>query len=153
MNGLAIGIIGLALAAILPGIGSSIGLKSTGSASAGVIGEDPSKYSKIMILTLLPATQGLYGFVIAIMGMTYLPGAVESAEALAQGWAVFGACMPMAILGMISAIQQGKSAGATIMSVGKKPEIGGKAILFPAMVEFYALLGLVTSIMLLGSIV
>lgn len=153
MNGMTIGIIGLALTAILCGIGSGFGLKFTGAASAGVLSEDPKKFSKVIVLTLLPATQGLYGFVIAIMGMSYLPTAQMTAEAaLAQGWGVFGAVMPMAIVGCLSAILQGKTSASTIMAVGKKPEIAGKSILFPAMIEFYALLGLVVSIMLLGAL-
>lgn len=150
--GLTVGIFGLALCAILCGVGSAVGLKSTASASSGVLSEDPKKFSKVILLTLLPATQGLYGFVIAIMGMSYLPQVTADPTALAQGWSVFGAVMPMAITGCISAIFQGKASASAIMAVGKKPEIAGKSILFPAMIEFYALLGLVISIMLLGGI-
>lgn len=145
MDGMTIGIIGLALAAILCGVGSGVGLKFTASASAGVLAEDPSKFSKILVLTLLPATQGLYGFVIAVLGIGYL-GADPT------GWSVFFAAMPMAVVGLVSALLQGKTAATTIVAVGKKPEIGGKSILFPAMIEFYALLGMVVSIMLLGAI-
>lgn len=150
MNGMAIGILGLAITAILCGIGSAVGLKSTGSATAGVLSDDPKKFSKVIVLTLLPATQGLYGFVIAIMGISYLPTSTMDAAAVAQGWSVFFAVLPMAIVGCISAIFQGKTSASTIMAVGKKPEIAGKSILFPAMIEFYALLGLVSSIMLLN---
>jgi V/A-type H+-transporting ATPase subunit K len=99
-----------------------------------------------MILVLLPATQGLYGFVIAIIGA----GNVVDGMTLAQGWEVFAYCLPMMIAGMTSAIFQGKTSATTIMAAGKKPEIAGKAMLFPAMIEFYALLGLVVSIILLG---
>ena len=62
MTGLAIGILGLALTALMCGIGSGLGLRSTATATAGVLAEDPKKWGKVMLLTLLPATQGLYGF-------------------------------------------------------------------------------------------
>ena len=159
MTGLTIGIIGLALCAILCGIGSGLGLRATGSAATGVMAEDPSKFSKVIVLALLPATQGIYGFVIAILGASYLPTAtalagqtVDAAQIMSQGWNVFWAVMPMAIGGAVSAYLQGKTAAAAIMGVGKKGEIGSKALIFPAMIEFYALLGLVVSILLLGNV-
>ena len=144
--GMFIGILGLALTTILCGIGSSLGLKASASAAAGVMSEDASMFSKVMILVLLPATQGLYGFVIAIIGSKNLEGITT----LAQGWELFACCLPMMIAGFTSALFQGKTSATTIMAAGKKPEIAGKAMLFPAMIEFYALLGLVVSIILLG---
>jgi V/A-type H+-transporting ATPase subunit K len=155
MTGLSIAILGLALSAIMCGIGSGLGLKASSAASAGVLAEDPSKFSKILVMTLLPATQGIYGFVIAIMGLGSLTAVTAAATpelALSVGWNIFFAAMPMAIVGCLSAILQGQTAAATIVAVGKKPEIGGKSILFPAMIEFYALLGLVVSIMLLAAV-
>ena len=158
MTGLTLGIIGLALTALLCGIGSGLGLKATATASAGVLAEDPKKFGKVIILTLLPATQGLYGFAIAFIGASALPtianltsaGVLDSAsqaQIMAQGWNVLMACLPMMIGGMVSAILQGKASAATIIAVGKNSETS-KAFLFPAMIEFYALLGLVVSIIL-----
>ncbi len=161
MTGVAIGIIGLALTALLCGIGSGLGLKATGSASAGVLAEDPSKFSKVIVLTLLPATQGLYGFAIAIIGalmclptLSNLQAAgvtATAAQITAQGWNIFGACLPMMLGGAFSAYFQGRTAASTIIAVGKRNEVS-KAFLFPAMIEFYALLGLATSIILFGNI-
>ena len=162
MTGLTIGIIGLVLTVLLCGIGSGLGLKATGKASAGVLAEDPSKFSKVIVLSLLPATQGIYGFLIAILGASYLPTvanltnagilATASAEQIAaQGWNVFWACLPMMIGGAVSAFLQGRTAASTIIAVGKKGEIASKSIIFPAMIEFYALLGLVVSIMMFNN--
>lgn len=162
MTGLTVGIIGLALTALLCGIGSGLGLKATGKAAAGVLAEDPSKFSKVLILTLLPATQGLYGFIIALIGASNLPtvanlqaaGILETATAAqinAQGWYVFFVCLPMMIGGAVSAYLQGRTSAATIIAVGKKSEVS-RAFLFPAMIELYALLGLVASIILFGNI-
>ncbi len=155
MTGLTIGIIGLALTVLLCGIGSGLGLRFTGKAAAGVLAEDSSKFSKVIVLSLLPATQGIYGFLIAILGANALPtmahlGSQNAtyAQINAQGWYVFAACVPMMLGGTASAILQGRSAATTIVAVGKRSEIAAKSIIFPAMIEFYALLGMVASIMM-----
>lgn len=154
MTGLTLGIIGLSLTVLLCGIGSGLGLKATASASAGVLAEDPKKFGKVIVLTLLPATQGLYGFLIALIGANALPtvanlgsSGANDAQIMAQGWNVIVACLPMMIGGMVSAILQGKAAASTIIAVGKNSETS-RAFLFPAMIEFYALLGMVVSIIL-----
>ena len=68
-----------------------------------------------------------------------------------QGWALFGAVMPMALSGLITGIFQGKSAVNCIYAVGKQESLGGKLIIYPAMIEFYAILGLIISIMLVAA--
>ena len=66
-GGYAIAMLGIALCVILCGVGSAIGLYKTGSAAAGILGEDPKKFGKVLVLVLLPATQGIYGFIVAII--------------------------------------------------------------------------------------
>lgn len=141
-TGSVIGIIGIALCVLLCGIGSALGLYKTGSAAAGVLGENPKKFGKVLVLVLLPATQGIYGFIIGIIAS----GSI-GALTMEQGWALFGAVMPMAISGLITGIFQGKSAVNCIYAVGKQDSLGGKLIIYPAMIEFYAILGLIISIM------
>lgn len=63
--GTILAILGMALAAILPGIGSAKGVGMTGEAAAALTSEQPEKFGKALILQLLPGTQGLYGFIIA----------------------------------------------------------------------------------------
>ena len=148
MIGQVIAYIGLAICAAACGVGSAIGLFKTGSAAAGVLTEDAKKFSKVMILVLLPATQGIYGFVMALVGQ----GAVTPDMDLAQGWAVFGSVMPLAITGLISAIYQGKTSVSCIYAVAKDEKLSGKLIMFPAMVETYAIFGLVISLLFTLSI-
>ena len=143
-TGYIIGIIGIAICVLLCGIGSAYGLYKTGSAAAGVLGEDPKKFGKVLVLVLLPATQGIYGFIIGIIASSSLAEAMTAAE----GWALFGAVMPMAISGLVTGILQGKSAVNCIYAVGKQESLGGKLIIYPAMIEFYAILGLIISIMI-----
>ena len=143
MSGQAIAILGLALCAGLCGVGSAIGLFKTGSAAAGVLAEDAKKFSKVMGLVLLPATQGIYGFVMALVGQ----GSVAAAMTVGQGWAVFASVMPLAITGLISAIYQGKTSVSCIYAVAKDEKLSGKLIMFPAMVETYAIFGFVISLL------
>lgn len=143
MGGQAIAILGLAICAGLCGVGSAIGLFKSGSAAAGVLAEDAKKFAKIMILVLLPATQGIYGFVMALVGQ----GAVTADMSVAQGWSVFAAVMPLAITGFISAIYQGKTSVSCIYAVAKDEKLSGKLVMFPAMVETYAIFGLVISLL------
>lgn len=140
-----IGIIGVAVCVLLCGIGSALGLYKTGTAAAGVLGEDPKKFGKVLVL--VPATQGIYGFIIGIIASSSLAAGMT----VWQGWALFGAVMPMALSGLITGIFQGKSAVNCIYAVGKQESLGGKLIIYPAMIEFYAILGLIISIMLVAA--
>lgn len=143
-TGSVIGIIGIALCVLLCGVGSALGLYKTGSAAAGILGENPKKFGKVLVLVLLPATQGIYGFIIGIIAS----GNVAALETAEQGWSLLGAVMPMALSGLITGIFQGKSAVNCIYAVGKQDSLGGKLIIYPAMIEFYAILGLIISIMI-----
>ena len=145
-TGYAIAMAGIALCVLLCGIGSCVGLFKTGSAAAGVLSEDPKKFGKVMVLVLLPATQGIYGFIIGIIAS----GRLSADMATAGGWALFAAVMPMAISGLVSGIFQGKASVNCIYAVGKQESLSGKLILYPGMIEFYAILGLIISIMLVG---
>ena len=144
--GYSIAMIGIALCVLLCGIGSSIGLFKTSTAAAGVLGEEPKKFGKVMVLVLLPATQGIYGFIIGIIAS----GSIQNITTPEMGWAMFGAVLPMAISGLVSAFFQGKSASNCIKAVAKQESLSGKLIVYPGMIEFYAILGLITSIMLVG---
>jgi len=147
-TGFAVAMIGVALCVLLCGVGSAIGLFKTGSAAAGILSEDPKKFGKVLVLVLLPATQGIYGFIIGILAL----GSLDAGLTLSQGWAMLGAVLPMAISGLITGIFQGKSASNCIYAVGKQETLGGKLVIYPAMIEFYAILGLIISIMLIPAI-
>ena len=146
--GYTIAIIGIAACVLLCGIGSCIGLFKTSTAAAGVLGEDPKKFGKVMVLVLLPATQGIYGFLIGIIAS----GSLAQGMPTELGWAMVGAVLPMTFSGLISAYYQGKSAVNCIYAVGKQESLSGKLIIYPAMIEFYAILGLIISIMLAGGV-
>lgn len=141
-------LLGAALSALLAGAGSAIGVGKAGQAAAGVVTEDPSLFSKVLILQLLPGTQGIYGLLIAFITLTNIGIMGGSADmSLQKGLLYFAACLPMAVVGLISAICQARAAVAAIGLVAKKPDQFGKAMIFPAMVETYAILALLVSIL------
>jgi V/A-type H+-transporting ATPase subunit K len=141
-------LLGAILAALMAGIGSSIGVGMAGEAAAGVVTDDPSKFGKVLILQLLPGTQGIYGLLIAFLTLTQIGILGGSSDvSLNKGLLYFVACMPMAIIGLWSAIRQARASIASIALVAKRPDQAGKAIIFPAMVETYAILALLISIL------
>ena len=148
IGGYALGIIGAGLAAFLAGIGSAKGTGIAGEAGAGLVAEDPSKFGKAMILQVIPGTQGLYGFVIWFLAF----GKLVPGMSVAQGLQVLAACMPIAIAGLLSGIAQGKVAAASINILAKKPDDWSKGMILCITVEFYAILGLLASFMMLNGI-
>ena len=108
--------------------------------------EEPEKFGKSIILVALPGTQGLYGFVIALILFTKVGIIGGEAPEFAKGLSYFMACLPIAIAGWKSAIAQGKAAAAGIQVLAKKPDDVMKGVTFAIMVETYALLGFVASL-------
>ena len=147
-------IVGAVLAAGLPGMGSARGTSLVGQTAAGVVSEDPSKFGKVLILQILPATQGLYGLLIAILTLSFtrIMGAGTPDYTWQQGLAFMAADLPMAVVGYFSAIHQAKAAAAGVGIVAKRPGESGKAITFAALVETYAILALLVSVLSLNGL-
>ena len=151
--GIVLALVGAVLAALLGGIGSAIGVGMTGQAAAGVVSENPPLFGKVLILQLLPGTQGIYGLLIAFLTLTNIGVLGGSADiSFAKGLLYLAACMPMAVIGLISAKQQAKAAVSSIALVAKRPDQFGKAMIFPAMVETYAVLALLVSLLAFANI-
>ena len=151
--GIVLALLGAALAALFAGIGSAIGVGIAGEAAAGVVTEDPNKFSKVLVLQLLPGTQGIYGLLIGFITLTHIGIMGGSSDiSLAKGLLYLAACLPMAFVGLWSAIRQGKASVASIGLVAKRPDQFGKAMIFPAMVETYAILALLVSILAVSAL-
>ena len=146
IGGLALALLGAGLAAVLSGIGSAKG--------TGLLCEDPSKFGKVMILQVIPGTQGLYGLVVwffAIFRMGLLSGTLPQLT-IAQGMQYFVACLPMALGGLFSAIAQGRVAAGSINILAKKPDDWSKGMVLCITVEFYAILSLLASMLMIINI-
>ncbi|MFQ6066308.1 MAG: V-type ATP synthase subunit K [bacterium] len=152
--GLAWALLGAGAAVALSGIGSSIGIGWVGQASAGAMTEDPENFGRYLILTALPGTQGIYGFVAAFLLLIKinLVGGAPIVLSPAQGWNLFLAAVPIAVLGLVSALHQGKVCAAGVGLTVKRPADSMKAVVLAVFVEFYAVLGLLITIFLVMGI-
>lgn len=152
--GLAFAISGAVVAALFAGIGSAKGVGIVGEAASGVVSVDPSKFSKCLILQLLPGTQGLYGLLTAVLILSNIGvlGGELATLTWKQGLVYFAAGCPIGFVGLLSAISQGKAAAAGIGIVAKNPDHSSKGIIMAAMVETYAILALLISILIIVSI-
>ena len=150
IGGKALALLGATLAAALACVGSAKGTGITGEAGAGLVSEDPGKSGKVMILQVIPGTQGLYGFVIFFLAYLKISGA--EALSVAQGMEIISACLPIGIGGLLSAIAQGKVAAASINILAKKPDDWSKGMIMCIVVEFYAILCLLASFLMLNAI-
>lgn len=145
--GLFFAILGAALAVGLAGIGSAKGVGLTGEAAAGLLSEKTDMFGKVLTLQILPGTQGLYGFIVALILLNKIgifSGNVVNIT-LHQGLSLFAACLPIAITGFFSAIYQGRVAAAGISLIAKQPTMLGKSMTLASIVELYAILTLLVS--------
>lgn len=152
--GLTLAIFGGASACIFAGIGSAIGVGLAGQASSGVMSEDPGKFGSLLLLVALPGTQGIYGFLSAFLVILKLQLTAEAVAKLTpyQGWQILVACLPVAFAGLVSGIHQGKVCASGVYMVAKQPKDLMKPVIMAALVETYAVLGLLITILLLQGI-
>lgn len=150
--GLTFALAGAAVAVFMSGIGSSIGLGIAAKSATAVLSEKPERYGILMLMVVLPSTQGIYGFIVCLFVMLKLgifAGTIAQIPWY-QGLEIFAACLPVGIGGWISAIHQGKTGAAGIMMAAKRPEMAFKAgVVFAAMIELYAILGFLISLMVI----
>jgi len=147
LMGTAVAIFGAVLAVALPCWSSAKGTGIAGEAGAGLLSEDPSKFGKVMVLQILPGTNGLYGLAIWFVALGQLGafgGGIETLT-IAEGLAFFFACMPMAIGGFFSAIYQGRTSAAAIGVLAKQEGDWAKGMILVVVIEFYAILSLLVS--------
>ncbi|MGO1580570.1 MAG: V-type ATP synthase subunit K [Peptoniphilaceae bacterium] len=147
-GGFILGALGIAIAVVFSGIGSSIGVGRAGQAAAGVIIEEPEKFGKALVLQLLPGTQGLYGFVIGMLILLRLSPDLE----LAKGFILLVSGIPVGLVGWFSGMYQGNVAAAGINILAKNEEHQTKGIILSVMVELYAILGLAISFLIMNNL-
>ncbi len=154
LAGPALGLLGAGLAVCLAGAGSARGTGIAGEAGTGLLSQDPAKFGKVMILQVIPGTQGLYGLVVgfmALLRMGVLDGSFVNLS-IAQGLQYLAACLPIGIGGGISAVAQGRVAAGSVNLLAKKPDDWSKGMVLCITVEFYAILSLLVSLLMLINI-
>ena len=141
-----LGYLGLGLVLALAGIGSSIGTSNAGNAAEGGLKKRPESSGNFMVLSALPATQGIYGFVAFFMLLSKMQAAVTSGDAT-QGLIIFGVGLCVGLVCMISAIRQGQVCANGIVGISQGHDVFTNTLIYAALPEFYAILGLVGALM------
>ena len=137
-------VLAVAVAVFLSGIGSAKGVGMAGEATAALTVDQPDKFGKALVLQLLPGTQGLYGFVIGFFIMNNISGDIT----FQQGLYYLMAALPVGIVGLSSAKAQSKVAIGGVNILSKNEDQFVKGIVYSVMVELYAILGFVISLLL-----
>lgn len=134
-----LGYLGLGLMLGLAGVGSSIGTTIAGNAAEGALKKNPEKSSSYMILSAMPATQGLYGFVAFLMWL--------GKDFAADGAMLFGVGISVGLVCLMSAIRQGQVCANGIVGISQGHDVQTNTMIYAALPEFYAILGLVGALM------
>ena len=147
--GTILALISAAIATVFAGIGSIRGVGMSAEAGMGVLAEDPSKFGKLLVLELLPGTQGLYGFIVSFLILMNIGifGGINANIASEVGWLYIVASLPIAIGGLISGFAQGRAAVAGISLLAKRQSEFSKAMVSTTLVEIYALLSFLVSLL------
>ena len=147
-GGIVFAVFGAAIAVFLSGMGSARGCGLVGEAATGIVTEEPAKFGQALILQLLPGTQGLYGFIIGLL----IAFQISKDLTLAQGLFLLAAALPVGIVGLVSAMAQARVSASGLQILAKNPGETTKGIIFAVIVETYAILGFVSSIILLTAV-
>ena len=134
-----LGYIGLALVLCLSGIGSVIGTTIAGNAAEGALKKNPEKSTGYMILSAMPATQGLYGFVAFLVW----PKAME--VMMDKGLVYFAVGLAAGVVFLFSAIRQGQVCANGIIGMSQGHDVQTNTMIYAALPEFYAILAFAAS--------
>ena len=93
--GMVFALLGAALAVIFSGMGSSKGVGTASEAAGAVLMDDPSKFGKLLVLQLLPGSQGLYGLIVAVMVMLNIGILGGEPVGTQAGLQYLAACLPI----------------------------------------------------------
>jgi len=149
LNGNAFAYIAMAFALFMTCLGSAKGVGMVGEAMSGVLIEDPSRFGPLMILQVIPGTNGIYGFLITFIIFTnsgLMGGGVNLP--LDTGLLLFLSSLPIGIVGCISAVFQARVAVGGVNLVAKRPDQLSKAMISAVMVETYQILALLISMLM-----
>ena len=145
--GIVFAAIGTLCATFMGGCGSAVGLCVSGEAATGALSEDPGKFGIIFPIQALPGTQGIYGLLIGFLIYTKISDASVVWD-VQKGMYALMTSLPVGIACLVSGYTQGVASAAAIQLVSRKPAEFGKAIITPALIETYAVFGLLMSFMM-----
>ena len=140
--------IGIGLMVGLAGIGSAFGVSIGGNASLGALKKNPDAFGNYLVLSALPGTQGLYGF----MGYFILQGFLLPGISWLQAGAIFGAGLALGFVALFSAIKQGQVCANGIASIGAGYNVFGNTLILAVFPELYAIIAFAATFLISTSI-
>lgn len=154
MIGIVYALVGAAFAAGLAGIGSSIGVSRVGRTGAGLVAQDGSQFGSILLFSALPGSQAVYGMLAAILILqnTGVLSGVPKDISPEQGLMLLLAGIPVAITCLASGAYQGYTISSGIQIIAKDRSRTGQVIIMAAMVETFAIFGLLVSILMINGV-
>ena len=128
--------LGVALMVGVSGLASAVATARCGMASVGALKKNSGAFGSYMILSALPGSQGLYGFV----GYFMVSGLIVEDMTMVAAVGIFGAGLLMAIVTLSSALFQAKVCANGIAAIGNGNDVFGKTLILAAFPELYAIL-------------
>ena len=147
MQPIVLAYIGIGIMVGLAGIGSAFGVTITGNAAIGAMKKNPDAFGNYMVLSALPGTQGLYGFLGYFLLRDYLIDGIT----MLQAAAIFGAGLALGAVGLLSSIRQGQVCANGIAGIGAGYDVFGKTLILAVFPELYAIVALAATFMIGGS--
>lgn len=144
MNEIVLAYIGVGLMLGLSGIGSAYGVTIAGNATLGALRKNDEAFGNYMVLSALPGTQGLYGF----LGYFLLRGLLVEDISWLQAAAVFGAGLGLGLVCLFSAIRQGQVCANGINSIGAGYDVFMKTLVLAVFPELYAIVGVAATFLI-----
>jgi V/A-type H+-transporting ATPase subunit K len=148
LSGLHWALLGAAVAVIGGGAGSAMGITYIANVAGGILTEMPDRFGPLLPLVVIPGTQGIYGFITGVLvAFVMKPSAGWDALTGMLGFQIFVACLPVAFVCFVSGAYQGLTAAGASGMVARRREEMGRALVLPALVETYAVLSLIVTIL------
>ncbi|MDR2848229.1 MAG: V-type ATP synthase subunit K [Bacteroidales bacterium] len=148
MEAIVLAYVGVGLMVGLAGIGSAFGVTITGNASIGAMKKNPDAFGNYMVLSALPGTQGLYGFLGYFLLAKYLTAGIT----MFQAAGIFGAGIALGSVGLLSAIRQAQVCANGIAGIGAGYDVFGKTLILAVFPELYAIVALAATFMIGGTL-
>jgi len=136
--------IGVALAIGVSNIASAFGVSTTGNASVGAMKKNPDAFGNYMILSALPGTNGLYGF----LGYFLLKDFLVPEITMFQATAIFGAGLALGVVNWFASNRQASVCANGIAAIGSGHDVFGKALILAVFPELYAIIALAATFMI-----
>ena len=136
--------IGIALSIGVSGIASAFGVTITGNAAVGAMKKNPDAFGNYMILSAIPGTQGLYGF----LGYFLLKGFLVPEITMFQATAIFSAGLALGVVNLFAALRQAQVCANGIAAIGSGHDVFGKTLILAVFPELYAIVALAATFMI-----